>query len=115
KAPSPAGGGPRKEPTDMQTLLEIGLANAAAATVLAVVALVGARCCRHRAVTHALWLLVLVKLVTPPLVRVPLSWPSADAQAATAAPLVVLEDIGTRDRPGGDKPRSIEALAPPLL
>src|SRR5437899_9575783 len=83
----------------MQTLLEVGLSNAAAATALAVVALVGARCCRHRAVTHALWLLVLVKLVTPPLVPVHLSWPSSEANATTAAPVVVLEDIETGDRP----------------
>ncbi len=61
----------------MHTLLEIGLSNALVATLLAAVAWVGARVCRRPALVHGLWLLVLVKLLTPPLLRVPVSWEAA--------------------------------------
>ena len=50
----------------MDTLLHVGLGNALAATVLALLAAATGRLCRRPAVTHALWLLVLLKLVTPP-------------------------------------------------
>jgi bla regulator protein blaR1 len=47
-------------------LLYLGLSNAVWAIVLAFFAVVGARLWRRRpAVVHALWLLVLLKLVTP--------------------------------------------------
>lgn len=61
----------------MDTLLHIGLGNALAATVLAVVALLGTRLTRRPAVAHALWLLVLLKLLTPPLWTVPILPPTA--------------------------------------
>ena len=52
----------------MTSFVETGLGNALVALVLAVVALVVGLVCRRPAVVHALWLLVLLKLVTPPLV-----------------------------------------------
>jgi beta-lactamase regulating signal transducer with metallopeptidase domain len=57
----------------MRTLVELVLSNAAIATVLALVAAVAARYCRRPQVVFALWLLVLLKLLTPPLVRIPVS------------------------------------------
>jgi beta-lactamase regulating signal transducer with metallopeptidase domain len=54
----------------MDHLLEIGVSNAAAAAVLAVLAGTAGLAFRRPALTHALWLLVLLKLVTPPLFRV---------------------------------------------
>src|SRR5262249_3804492 len=60
----------------MDSLLHIGLSNAVVATLLALVALVVGAVCRRPAVVHGLWLLVLLKLVTPPLVRVPVPWPA---------------------------------------
>jgi beta-lactamase regulating signal transducer with metallopeptidase domain len=60
----------------MRTLLEIGVGNAVAATFLAAVAFAGARICRQPAVAHGLWLLVFVKLLTPPLLWIPISWDS---------------------------------------
>ncbi len=58
----------------MDALLHAGLINAAWASALALIAAVGARIWRRRpAVAHALWLLVLIKLVTPSLVH--LSFP----------------------------------------
>jgi beta-lactamase regulating signal transducer with metallopeptidase domain len=56
----------------VNTLLYYGLGNALLASLLAVVvAAVGCVCRRRPAVMHSLWLLVLIKLVTPPLVP----WP----------------------------------------
>jgi beta-lactamase regulating signal transducer with metallopeptidase domain len=48
------------------------LGNAAVAAVLAVLALVVGCTCRSPALRHLAWVLVLLKLVTPPLFRVPL-------------------------------------------
>src|SRR5712692_8872688 len=61
----------------MQKVLEIGLMNAALASVLALAAFLIGRACRRPVITHTLWLLVLLKLLTPPLVSVPLPWPSS--------------------------------------
>lgn len=54
----------------MTSLAEALVFNAVSATVLALAVALVARRLRHPAVVHALWLLVLVKLVTPPLVEV---------------------------------------------
>jgi beta-lactamase regulating signal transducer with metallopeptidase domain len=63
----------------MRTLVEYGLANAAAATALAVVALVAGLVIRRPAVRNALWLLVLVRLLLPPIWSVPLPIPFAES------------------------------------
>src|SRR5437764_1340900 len=56
----------------VDALLHAGLSNAAWAVALALAAAVGARLWpRQPAVAHVLWLLVLLKLVTPSLVHVP--------------------------------------------
>jgi beta-lactamase regulating signal transducer with metallopeptidase domain len=68
----------------VDALLYIGLWNAAVATVLAIVAGTVTRFCRRPAVAHALWLLVLVKLVTPPLVPVRYAWPESDRELREA-------------------------------
>ena len=60
----------------METLYRAGLSNAVSATVLAlVVACLGRVLGRRPAVLHCLWLLVLLKLVTPPLYEVSIPWP----------------------------------------
>ncbi|HVS39937.1 MAG TPA: M56 family metallopeptidase, partial [Gemmataceae bacterium] len=66
----------------METLLRIGLSNAVAALLLALVVLAVACLWRRPAVLHALWLLVLIKLVTPPLVWLPEPWTAADSPPA---------------------------------
>jgi beta-lactamase regulating signal transducer with metallopeptidase domain len=58
----------------MGTFVEIGLWNAAASAVLALLAAGLSRLCRRPALTHTLWLLVLLKLLTPPLVPFTLPW-----------------------------------------
>ncbi len=68
----------------MDTLLHLGLSNAGTAAVLAVAVAAVARVCRRPAVLHSLWLLVLLKLLTPPFLAVPLPWPSP--LEPTAAP-----------------------------
>ena len=62
----------------METLLHAGLSNAVSATLLAVlVACLGRVLARRPAILHCLWLLVLLKLVTPPLYQVPIPWPES--------------------------------------
>jgi beta-lactamase regulating signal transducer with metallopeptidase domain len=59
----------------VSALLQIGLINAAVAILLAcAVALIGRRV-RQPALMHALWIIVLVKLVTPPIFEVPVEVP----------------------------------------
>src|SRR5262249_20361945 len=57
-------------------LAHVVLSNVVVAALLAVLAWCVDRVCRRPALTHALWLLVLIKLVTPPFVTVPMPWPS---------------------------------------
>jgi beta-lactamase regulating signal transducer with metallopeptidase domain len=101
----------------MDTLLHLGLSNAVMATVLALVAGAAALVLRRRpALVHAVWLLVLVKLVTPPIVRLPAPWrgePVAEVPAETpAAPeeakrdserlFIALPDDAAEHLPPGD-------------
>jgi beta-lactamase regulating signal transducer with metallopeptidase domain len=59
----------------METLLNAGLSNALSATFLALlVAGLGLLLTRRPALVHCFWLLVLVKLVTPPLYELPVPW-----------------------------------------
>ncbi len=73
----------------MTALFEIGLGNAVAAVALALLAAVVSRLHPRPALAHALWLLVLIKLVTPPLAPVPVL-PSTEDRAASQAPLSVV-------------------------
>jgi bla regulator protein blaR1 len=60
----------------VETLYRAGLSNALSATFLALlVACLGRVLARRPAVLHCLWLLVLIKLVTPPLYELPVPWP----------------------------------------
>ena len=61
----------------METLVRAGLNNALVAALLAGLVLLISRFCRRPAVLHALWLLVLLKLITPPLIWLPLPWPTS--------------------------------------
>src|SRR6516165_7077324 len=61
----------------MDALLEIGLSNALVAGALALLAGVS-RVFHRPAFTHSLWLLVLLKLITPPFFAIPVSWPARE-------------------------------------
>jgi beta-lactamase regulating signal transducer with metallopeptidase domain len=68
----------------MASLLQIGLTNAVLSGALALAAATVTRLCRRPALCHALWLLVIVKLLTPPLIVIPIALPEH----------FTLEDIG---------------------
>jgi beta-lactamase regulating signal transducer with metallopeptidase domain len=65
----------------VQSLLCLALSNALVATLLAVLVAVVAPFCRRPIVRHALWLLVLLKLITPPLLPLSISWPRTEVSA----------------------------------
>jgi beta-lactamase regulating signal transducer with metallopeptidase domain len=71
----------------MDLFLRVGLGNAVAATLLALAAVAVGRLVRRPALAHGLWLLVLLKLLTPPLWQVPLPWPEGDGPPPAAAEL----------------------------
>jgi bla regulator protein blaR1 len=80
----------------MPPLLEIVVSNTLLAALLAVSA-AGSRLLRRPALTHSLWLLVLLKLLTPPIVPVPISWPAANETSSqtedpSSLPLISLAD-----------------------
>lgn len=58
----------------MNELFQIGLVNALAAVVLAIPAWLVSRWGRRPALAHALWLLVLLKLIAPPVWQLPVAW-----------------------------------------
>src|SRR5438046_913360 len=85
----------------MDALLHIGLGNAVAATALALVAAALGRIARRPALAHALWLLVLLKLLTPPLVWLPL--PGRPAPEPGPPPELPAPGLGVAP-PGGALP-----------
>jgi len=77
----------------VDTLLHIGLSNAAVAAVLALALALAKPLWRRRpALAHCLWLLVLVKLVTPSFLAVPMPWP----EPAPAEPPLPALDLPLR-------------------
>ena len=54
------------------TVIHAMLGNAVLAAVLALIALVIGLACRSPTIRHAAWVIVLLKLVTPPLISIPL-------------------------------------------
>jgi hypothetical protein len=64
----------------MEFLVNALLSNALVATGLALAPLILNRLGRSPALVHGLWLVVLLKLVTPPLVEVPLLIPWSASQ-----------------------------------
>ena len=66
----------------MSTFGHIILSNVLVAAMLALVAAGLGRLCRRPALMHALWLLVLIKLITPPLVTLPMPWPEYGTRGA---------------------------------
>jgi beta-lactamase regulating signal transducer with metallopeptidase domain/Skp family chaperone for outer membrane proteins len=101
-------------------LLQIGLANAASATGLAIVAAVVTKLGARPTVVHGLWLLVLLKLVMPPLVSLPIAtFPAASAVAES--PLTTSptsgrgEELPFRESPGALAPAGETSSAGRLL
>lgn len=57
------------------SIIECVVSNVAIATALALLAALVGRVTTKPQITHTLWVLVLVKLVTPPVVHIPVSYP----------------------------------------
>jgi beta-lactamase regulating signal transducer with metallopeptidase domain len=104
----------KRKGTPVDLLLQIGLSNALMAAGLALAAFGLGRWCRRPAVRHALWLLVLLKLVTPPLVHVPLPWPETAPPTPTeSAPDV--QPIAAAPEPVAEVPPVLLAVEQPQL
>ena len=71
----------------MNALLEIVLSNVVAASTLALCVAAFSRVCRRPAVIHSLWVLVLLKFVTPPIIAlpIPVDWLQTNTLTPTAA------------------------------
>ena len=82
----------------MFALLEIALSNAVVASLLALGAIAVGRMGRRPALTHSLWLLVLLKLITPPVIPIPIVNLSTDRNRAAAAARRAADPEQTRDR-----------------
>ena len=101
----------------MEQLIQHGLSNAAAAAVLAVLAAIATRLWRNPHFAYALWLIVLLRLVAPPLfaVSVPLpAWtifPQQDApQIAGPAVEETPHNLVDRSFPRDDRGATPTAL-----
>jgi beta-lactamase regulating signal transducer with metallopeptidase domain len=68
----------------MGALIQFGLANAGAAAVLAIGVAIVTRVWRNPHLAHALWLIVLLRLVAPPLFQIPLHSPDWLARRSPA-------------------------------
>jgi beta-lactamase regulating signal transducer with metallopeptidase domain len=84
----------------METLLRAGFSNAVAATLMALlVACLSRPLARRPAIRHGLWVLVLVKLITPPIYEIPIPW-----RLASPAPVRIPQEIAV---PVADPPAEV--------
>lgn len=80
----------------MDILLNIGLNNALVATLLALGAAALSHRCRRPALVHGLWLLVLLKLVTPPLFWIPVVLPTSVGKPTAQRPMPLVAQIANQ-------------------
>jgi beta-lactamase regulating signal transducer with metallopeptidase domain len=92
----------------MDFLLTVGLGNAAVATALALLALVVDRTLRRPVLSHVCWLLVLVKLVTPPLVTLPWFWPGTAPTPVSDAERITVAPVSTEPEPPPERATATE-------
>ena len=83
----------------MDAFLHIGLSNAVMATILAVLAACSGWIVRRPAFTHCLWLLVFLKLITPPVHSIPVPWPAVAQAEPSREVLMELSTAGARPVP----------------
>ena len=93
----------------MAHLLQIGLSNAIVSGVLALLAVGASRLCRRPALAHALWVLVLLKLITPPVHIIPIEWPAHAEEALTDISSVAM--VTVQDEPEGPTVDEAPAVA----
>src|SRR5947209_7780349 len=92
----------------MTTFLHVAVANLAVAALLAVLATLAGRFCRRPALVHSLWLLVLLKLVTPPLLPLEVPWLEAPAAEPAGDGVPHSEPVARPETP----PETVAAGAP---
>jgi len=95
----------------MHPLLDVALRNAGMAALLAVLAAVVGSFSSRPALKHSLWLLVLLKLVTPPVVSIPIAWPSFSVPRADSAPSVGRSAVAWA-KPSDDPEQNVDLIAP---
>ena len=96
----------------MNVLWTVGLSNVAVALVLAGLAHAAGRYGRRPALTHGLWLLMFLKLLTPPLFSVPVIRTPAPASAVAAAPVVAGQFVPARVDPTPEAPVQVADAKP---
>jgi len=82
--------------------LQFVLSNAVAALGLALVAATISRIFRHPPLTRALWILVLLKLLTPPIWTIPIGWPATPVASLSnthTTPFAIAEITPISDEP----------------
>lgn len=92
----------------MDAFLEIGLNNAIFATCLAVFVAVIARVWAKPGMLHALWVIILFKLITPPLIPVDLSLRASDPQQERSSQPAREPEAELRVTVGSEGRRSVE-------
>jgi beta-lactamase regulating signal transducer with metallopeptidase domain len=97
----------------MSELLRLILSNALAAGLLALAAWAVSRRVRRQSLVHGLWVLALIKLVTPPIVPLPLlpGW-TLPSLGLPDGPAVVVVEPGTTARPDESPPDTFTAGTP---
>jgi beta-lactamase regulating signal transducer with metallopeptidase domain len=93
----------------METLLYIGLCNAVLATLFALLAAAVSLVVRRPALCHSLWLLVFLKLITPPLYHVALPALAAVKDVAAEETMAELQPVS------GGNPLDLPAAKSPVL
>jgi beta-lactamase regulating signal transducer with metallopeptidase domain len=77
----------------MEALLQFGLANAAAAALLAIVIAAVTRFWRNPYLAHVLWAIVLLRLVAPPMLQIPFRTPEWFARKPAAIQTPTLSEV----------------------
>src|SRR5256885_1485307 len=109
--------GPSDRGDRVETALQIGLANVAVAALIGLFAS-GASLIRSRpALAHALWLLVLLKLLTPPLwgVKIDRVWVRAIEPTVRDSRPTVVETPAVHDEPITEWAAQIERMDPTVV
>src|ERR1700733_5709056 len=96
----------------MAALVQIGLANACSAALLAVLVAVITRIWRNPHLAHALWLIVLLRLVAPPVFEVPLPAPQWIARQTLPPTAILPENLVVADRPSEREVAANHATSP---
>ena len=100
----------------MNALLDFLLGNSAAAFLLAVCAWIAGRYCRKPAVVSGLWVLVLLKLVTPPVFTFPVDIGPVEIGVASSAGVTGSGTVADEGRSGwGSRPFPLDGTGSSVL